>query len=181
MPTQLRSRPLSFVLVAIGFALIILILANHSSLVHAASNTYVVNSTDDLPDADPGDAGGICADANGKCTLRAAIMQANFTTDPNTITLPSGVYVLTRQGYDDSASSVTLESLTIRNGNVPTSGVAGASWGGGILLNNLSVGSLTLHLSDVILEETLRYVRGHTVNSLGNCYRRLRAKEIHHV
>ena len=55
--------------------------------VHAA-NTYVVNSTADLPDADPAD--GICAAANGACTLRAAIMQANFTSGADTIILPAG-------------------------------------------------------------------------------------------
>src|SRR5205823_4386816 len=60
-----------------------------------------VNSTDDSPDADPAD--GICATATGACTLRAAIMQANFATGAQTITLPSGVYTLTRAGYDDNA------------------------------------------------------------------------------
>src|SRR5207248_11756751 len=61
--------------------------------------TYVVNSTADEPDADPAD--GVCGTASGDCTLRAAIMQANFTTGPNTITVPSGVYLITRVGYDD--------------------------------------------------------------------------------
>lgn len=65
------------------------------------ANMYVVNSAADEPDADPSD--GICAAANGQCTLRAAIMDANFATGPNTITLPAGVYVLTRPGYDDNA------------------------------------------------------------------------------
>ncbi|MEA2310775.1 MAG: hypothetical protein QOE28_743, partial [Solirubrobacteraceae bacterium] len=46
----------------------------------AAATTYTVDSTGDLPDADSND--GICKDttdppANAKCTLRAAIMQAN--------------------------------------------------------------------------------------------------------
>jgi uncharacterized repeat protein (TIGR01451 family)/CSLREA domain-containing protein len=64
-------------------------------------NTYVVNSTADTPDADVGD--GICADASGHCSLRAAIMQANFVTGVDTITLPAGVYQLTRPGDDDAA------------------------------------------------------------------------------
>jgi len=37
--------------------------------------TFVVNSTVDAPDVNPGD--GICADANGNCTLRAAIQEGN--------------------------------------------------------------------------------------------------------
>ncbi len=41
-----------------------------------AGTTYRVNSTADSVDADAGTP--VCADANGKCTLRAAVMQANF-------------------------------------------------------------------------------------------------------
>src|SRR5437588_3369665 len=65
-------------------------------------STYVVNSTLDEPDADPSN--GICSSTpSGVCTLRAAIMVANFVTGPNTITVPSGTYLLTRPGYDDDA------------------------------------------------------------------------------
>jgi CSLREA domain-containing protein len=67
----------------------------------AASAPYLVNSTDDKPDADLGVPA--CADATGHCTLRAAIMQANFTPGVNTITVPSGTYLLTRPGDDDIA------------------------------------------------------------------------------
>src|SRR5258707_6761494 len=73
----------------------------------AAGATYHVNSTDDKPDADVGIAA--CADANGQCTLRAAIQQANFATGINTITVPSGVYLLTRAGEDDVASLGDLD------------------------------------------------------------------------
>jgi CSLREA domain-containing protein len=66
-----------------------------------AGNTYIVNSTLDTPAADP--ASGICADANGKCTLRAAIMVANFVKGADTIILPPGVFLLDRPGYDDAA------------------------------------------------------------------------------
>src|SRR5512133_1543201 len=67
----------------------------------ATGNTYVVNSTADAPDADVGTPN--CAAADGKCTLRAAIMQANFATGPQTVTLLAGVYVLTRTGDEDAA------------------------------------------------------------------------------
>jgi CSLREA domain-containing protein len=73
--------------------------ASHSSQRPAASGIFTVNTTADTPDADQGNP--LCADASGKCSLRAAIMQANFATDPNTITVPSGVYLLTRPGDDD--------------------------------------------------------------------------------
>lgn len=42
-----------------------------------SQTTYTVNTTDDLPDININD--GICADANGNCTLRAAIQNANRT------------------------------------------------------------------------------------------------------
>ena len=65
-----------------------------------ASNIFMVNSTDDFPDADV--AGDICPTIDHNCTLRAAIVQANFTTSPDTITVPAGVYTLTRPGVDDT-------------------------------------------------------------------------------
>jgi CSLREA domain-containing protein len=67
----------------------------------AAGATYAVNSTADLPDVDLGTSA--CLTISGTCTLRAAIMQANFVSGPNTITVPSGVYLLTRPGVDDAA------------------------------------------------------------------------------
>jgi uncharacterized repeat protein (TIGR01451 family)/CSLREA domain-containing protein len=66
-----------------------------------AGHTYTVNTSADTPDADVGD--GLCADASGHCSLRAAIMQANFVTGVDTITLPAGVFLLTRPGDDDAA------------------------------------------------------------------------------
>jgi CSLREA domain-containing protein len=74
---------------------------SYSPAVAAPENTYVVNSTADAPDADP--ANSVCATAGGACTLRAAIMQANFTPAADNITLPSGLYLLTRVGNDDIA------------------------------------------------------------------------------
>jgi CSLREA domain-containing protein len=97
-----------------------------------AGNTYVVNSTADTPDADVGNP--VCADASGHCTLRAAIMQANFVTGLDTITLPSGVYLLTRPGNDDAtvlgdldiADDLTIQGagsgVTIVDGNGTVTG-----------------------------------------------------------
>ena len=184
----------------------LLALTNRSlTMVQAAGSTYVVNSTLDEPDADPSD--GICATASNDCTLRAAIMQANFATDPNTITVPSGIYLLTRSGYDDtalvgdldiiheltiqgmgagvtivdgnsavtgdrvfhvldSAANVNLRSMTIRNGNVPTTIPGDPSWGGGILVNNVD-SLLVVHLRDVILEGNAALMGGGIYASAG--------------
>ena len=54
----------------------------------AGAATFVVNSTGDTPDAAPGD--GVCADASGDCTLRAAIREANATLIVSTIEFAIG-------------------------------------------------------------------------------------------
>jgi CSLREA domain-containing protein len=94
----------------------------------AAAATFVVNSTADTVDADTGVPA--CADARGKCTLRAAIMQANFTAGADVIKLPAGTFKLTRPGNNedgdvlgdlDVTDSVTLvgkgAAKTIIDGN----------------------------------------------------------------
>ncbi len=54
---------------------------------------FVVNAANDAVDLIPGD--GICADAAGNCTLRAAVMEANATPGPNTVFVPIGEYTFT--------------------------------------------------------------------------------------
>ncbi|RXJ43792.1 T9SS type A sorting domain-containing protein [Gelidibacter gilvus] len=53
------------------------------TLVGFSQTTYTVNTTDDLPDANIDDSD--CADANGNCTLRAAIENANKTSTKDII------------------------------------------------------------------------------------------------
>jgi CSLREA domain-containing protein len=76
----------------------------------AVGKTFTVNSTADAPDADPSN--GICAAASGKCTLRAAIMESNFTAVADTIIVPAAVYKLTRPGSDDGALIGDLDITT---------------------------------------------------------------------
>jgi CSLREA domain-containing protein len=61
----------------------------------APAVTFHVNSTDDHPDDI---FNGVCADSSGKCTLRAAIMEANLggPSANYVIELPAGTYTLTR-------------------------------------------------------------------------------------
>ena len=54
----------------------------------ALLSTFVVNSTDDAPDANLSD--GIAADSQGHVTLRAAIQQASASSGADTITVPAG-------------------------------------------------------------------------------------------
>jgi hypothetical protein len=73
----------------------------------AADNTFMVNSSEDLPDGNVSD--NICLALNGKCTLRAAIMQANSTPGMDTILLPAGTYKLTIPGVDDNDQTGDLD------------------------------------------------------------------------
>lgn len=75
-----------------------------------------VNTTADTVDQTPDD--GICADAGGLCSLRAAIMEANRALSGSTITIPAGTYVrslfenadegVAREGDLDIKESMTL-------------------------------------------------------------------------
>lgn len=55
--------------------------------------TFTVNTTADTVDANPGD--GVCADSQGNCSLRAAVMEANATPGNDTIMVPAGTFTLT--------------------------------------------------------------------------------------
>ncbi|MFT6727935.1 MAG: gliding motility-associated-like protein/CSLREA domain-containing protein [Flavobacteriales bacterium] len=69
---------------------------------------YNVDTIADTPDANPGD--GVCADAGGNCSLRAAVMEANATVAANTINLPIGEYVFTVGGmYENAAATGDLD------------------------------------------------------------------------
>jgi CSLREA domain-containing protein len=95
---SVRVRP-----VFVGAVALMLALAPGAGPAHGA--TFTVDSTADAPDANPGD--GKCAAAlPPKCTLRAAIMEANALAGTDTITVPSGTYPLTiaGQGEDDAAT-----------------------------------------------------------------------------
>ena len=74
----------------------------------AASLTFTVNTTADAHDAHPGD--GICADAAGQCTLRAALEEAAAAPSGSTvrITVPAGTYDLTLGSLTLGSASALL-------------------------------------------------------------------------
>jgi CSLREA domain-containing protein len=101
---QLRFKwPLVFVLLSLAFLLFA------SPSVAAGGSTFTVNDTTDAVDANPGD--GVCATAQGKCTLRAAVQEANATPGADTIILPEGTYKLTIPGTNDAAAAGDLDIL----------------------------------------------------------------------
>ena len=61
-------------------------------VIPAVGATFIVNHTSDRRDSAPGD--GVCRADNSKCTLRAAIEEANSSVALDTVIVPAGVYVL---------------------------------------------------------------------------------------
>jgi uncharacterized repeat protein (TIGR01451 family) len=69
----------------------------------AQARDFAVDNTSDAVDVTPGD--GTCADASNKCTLRAAIQEANAWAGADTITLPAGVFQLSLTGSGEDAAA----------------------------------------------------------------------------
>ncbi len=78
----------------------------------SAAAAFTVSSPLDTGDASPGD--GACDDGAGRCTLRAAVEEANLLPGADTIDLPAGVY--TRS----SPMSVTDDLIIMGAGSLTT-------------------------------------------------------------
>ena len=79
--------------------------AGLSILAPVFSAEFVVDSTADAIDIDPGD--GVCATAEAECTLRAAVMEANALAGADVIDLtaindPASPILLTLEGVDEN-------------------------------------------------------------------------------
>lgn len=73
------------------------------SITTAGAATFVVNTTNDTLDAAPGN--GVCLDAAGACSLRAAIGEANAVAGDDVITVPAGTYTQSLVAADDDANA----------------------------------------------------------------------------
>ncbi len=78
-------------------------LCTSAAALPAAAATFQVNATIDAVDATWGN--GVCATAAGKCTLRAAIQEANALAGVDTVKVPAGVYRLTLLGKAETLSA----------------------------------------------------------------------------
>lgn len=106
----------------------------------AGGCTLQVDSTDDSVDANPGD--NRCRDSRGRCTLRAAVMEANATLVSERIEVPAGTYTLSLPTNAGGGPLVINSSVTIRGasatstvidaGAVSYNGQPGACPGSGI-------------------------------------------------
>src|SRR5262249_50462606 len=83
--------------------------------------TFIVNSTADRVDNNPGDAkcdtGQSTPQGKPECTLRAAIQETNALAGVDTIVLPAGIFQLTISGPNEDAAATgdldILDNLTI--------------------------------------------------------------------
>ncbi len=68
------------------------------------SATFIVNSTVDAVDVNPGD--GVCETAvPGQCTLRAAVMEANALPGSDSIFLSANTFILSIAGQEEDAAA----------------------------------------------------------------------------
>ena len=115
----------------------------------AAQVTFVVNSTADAVDANPGD--GICQTATpGQCTLRAAIQEANAVAGAYTITLPAGTYTLTIPGAGEDAAATGDLDVT-QNVTINGAGMSSTIIDANNLDRAFQLISGTLQLSDLTI------------------------------
>src|ERR1700682_1707889 len=107
---RMTVRAQSFAKMVLLSALLTVALGSFAAQdVRAAGLTFTVNANTDAVDVNPGD--GVCATALGKCTLRAAVQEANATLGADTIVLPAGTFKLTIVGDDDTAAAGDLDIL----------------------------------------------------------------------
>jgi hypothetical protein len=98
-----------------------------SACVSPTPLTFVVNTNADAPDVDPGD--GLCAAADGTCTMRAAVDEANAHPGQDTITIAPGIDPTLSIGGDLEDANATgdldvHESLVIDGGGATLDGAS---------------------------------------------------------
>ncbi len=103
--------------------------------------TLTVNTTLETDDVNPGN--GTCLDAGGKCSLRAALMEANARPGADTITIPSGTYSQTKR------LNVT-DDLTVNGAGRAGTVIAGAGSSGAYGFSLIDI-TTTLELNDLTL------------------------------
>src|SRR5688500_15033181 len=83
----------------------------------ASAAVFNVDSTQDRVDANPGDGDCATGQTPPKCTLRAAVMEANALAGADEVVLDSNDYLLTRVGVQEDAAETgdldVTEDLTV--------------------------------------------------------------------
>lgn len=94
-------------------SLVFLSLVSIGTVTPAFASTFTVNDTSDLVDVNLNDQH--CLTSAGTCTLRAAVQQANKANNPDTITLPSGVFTLSIPGISEDLAATGDLDITPRH------------------------------------------------------------------
>lgn len=124
---------------------------------------FTVNSNAHTPDANPGD--GICADAGGLCTLRAAIQEANALAGADTINFDP-VFFTVQRIILLNTSYVITDSVTI-NGTSPNLLILDGN--NDVRIFNIDNSGATVSISNLTIENG--YVgegSGAGIRNLGN-------------
>lgn len=126
--------------------------------------TFDVNDTADSVDMNLGD--GNCLDANGRCTLRAAIQETNALAGLDVIQIPAGLYTLTIAGAGEGQSATgdlnVLDDLQITGAGMDPDCGPGSTCidGGGSALNDrlitVSSSSARLVLSHLTVKNAVK-------------------------
>jgi len=93
-----------------------------SFCVVAQAATFTVNTQNDTLDATPGD--GVCMDAGGQCSLRAAISEANAFAGDDIINVPAGTYTQSLVATNDDANAGGDWDIS---SNITITGTAGSA------------------------------------------------------
>ena len=156
--TFIKPRLLKFSIRVFLISLLILVFSlspqgwvSAAPFIQRPERDLTVNSHTDSIDITPGD--GLCADSEGMCSLRAAIMEANSSHREMKIQLPDGTYTLEIPGAnEDEALSGDLDiiqSMNIRgSGSERTVIQAGTSPAAGI--------DRVFHIQGLNVEEPIR-------------------------
>jgi len=110
---HLRAPPARRLGLALSLVMLTgLVLAIRLPSAAASVLTFQVNSTADAPDASPGD--GLCADAIERCTLRAAVQEADAQPSGSSITilLPARRFPLTLGALLLTTNTVAIRAAT---------------------------------------------------------------------
>ncbi len=101
----------------------------HFEVSQPYAQSFTVDTTVDAVDASPGD--GFCSTIAARCTLRAAVQEANALAGPTEIVLGAGTHLLSIPGDDEDASATgdldVLDDVGIRGAGASTTIVDAAS------------------------------------------------------
>jgi len=99
----------------------------------AGAATYAVNTTADMEEGAGTVGNGICDVGGGQCTLRAALQEANFASNADTITIPAGTYTLSVSDTGDGSRDLDVLNPVTITGAGPLLTIIDANMGSGVL------------------------------------------------